>query len=97
MLHAVIMAGDRPVAVEHLPQQLASSRPGIVSTLAMPSGAMTLREVERQIVLGVLEKHNGDKRLAAAELGIALKTMYNKLNQYNATAVDESPEIISTD
>ncbi len=95
--HAVIMAGDRPIAVEHLPQQLATSRPGIVSTLTMPSGAMTLREVERQIVLGVLEKYNGDKRLAAAELGIALKTMYNKLNQYNATAVDESPEVVSTD
>ena len=95
--HAVIMAGDRPVAVEHLPQQLATSQPGIVSTFVMPSGAMTLREVERQIVLGVLEKHGGDKRVAAEELGIALKTMYNKLNQYNASAVDESPEIVSTD
>ncbi|HCC99488.1 MAG TPA: hypothetical protein DER64_03080 [Planctomycetaceae bacterium] len=95
--HAVIMAGDRPVAVEHLPQQLATSQPGIVSTFVMPSGAMTLREVERQIVLGVLEKHSGDKRVAAEELGIALKTMYNKLNQYNASAVDESPEIVSTD
>ena len=95
--HAVIMAGDRPVAVEHLPQQLATSRPGIISTFVMPSGAMTLREVERQVVLGVLDKHGGDKRMAAEELGIALKTMYNKLNQYNASAVDESSEIVSTD
>ena len=95
--HAVIMAGDRPVAVEHLPQQLATSRPGIISTFVMPSGAMTLREVERQVVLGVLDKHGGDKRMAAEELGIALKTMYNKLNQYNANAVDESSEIVSTD
>ena len=95
--HAVIMAGDRPVAVEHLPQQLATSRPGILSTFVMPSGAMTLREVERQVVLGVLDKHGGDKRMAAEELGIALKTMYNKLNQYNASAVGESSEIVSTD
>ena len=95
--HAVIMAGDRPVAVEHLPQQLATSRPGIISTFVMPSGAMTLREVERQVVLGVLDKHGGDKRMAAEELGIALKTMYNKLNQYNASAVGESSEIVSTD
>jgi len=95
--HAVIMAGDRPVAVEHLPQQLATSRPGILSTFVMPSGAMTLREVERQVLLGVLDKHGGDKRMAAEELGIALKTMYNKLNQYNANAVDESSEIVSTD
>ena len=95
--HAVIMAGDRPVSVEHLPQQLATSRPGIISTFVMPSGAMTLREVERQVLLGVLDKHGGDKRMAAEELGIALKTMYNKLNQYNASAVDESSEIVSTD
>ncbi len=95
--HAVIMAGDRPVSVEHLPQQLATSRPGIISTFVMPSGAMTLREVERQVVLGVLDKHGGDKRMAAEELGIALKTMYNKLNQYNASAVGESSEIVSTD
>ena len=95
--HAVIMAGDRPVSVEPLPQQLATSRPGIISTFVMPSGAMTLREVERQVVLGVLDKHGGDKRMAAEELGIALKTMYNKLNQYNASAVGESSEIVSTD
>ena len=95
--HAVIMAGDRPVSVEPLPQQLATSRPGIISTFVMPSGAMTLREVERQVVLGVLDKHGGDKRMASEELGIALKTMYNKLNQYNASAVDESSEIVSTD
>ena len=95
--HAVIMAGDRPVSVEHLPQQLATSRPGIISTFVMPSGAMTLREVERQVLLGVLDKHGGDKRMASEELGIALKTMYNKLNQYNASAVGESSEIVSTD
>ena len=67
------------------------------TAFVMPSGAMTLREVERQVVLGVLDKHGGDKRMAAEELGIALKTMYNKLNQYNASAVDESSEIVSTD
>ena len=38
-----------------------------------------------------------NQRQLAEELGIALKTMYNKLNQYNASAVDESPEIVSTD
>ena len=35
--HAVIMAGDRPVSVEHLPQQLATSRPGICLLYTSPS------------------------------------------------------------
>ena len=32
-------------------------------------------------LLRVMEKHGGNKTTAAAELGISLKTMYNKLNQ----------------
>jgi two-component system NtrC family response regulator len=28
-----------------------------------------------------LERHNGNKTTAAAELGISLKTIYNKLNR----------------
>jgi DNA-binding NtrC family response regulator len=35
-------------------------------------------------VLRVLEKHGGNKPAAAAELGISLKTLYNKLHQLEA-------------
>ena len=36
------------------------------------------------VILSVLDKHDGDKPTAARELGIALKTLYNKLNQHHA-------------
>jgi len=29
-----------------------------------------------------MSRHDGDKRAAAAELGIALKTLYNRLARY---------------
>jgi DNA-binding NtrC family response regulator len=41
--------------------------------------AKRFRDLARSEV--VLEKHNRNKPAAAAELGISLKTLYNKLNQ----------------
>jgi DNA-binding NtrC family response regulator len=34
-----------------------------------------------EVILQTLEKNSGDKPRTALELGIALKTLYNKLNQ----------------
>jgi DNA-binding NtrC family response regulator len=41
----------------------------------------TLREMEEIMILRVLDKYHGDKPQAAKELGIALKTLYNRLSQ----------------
>jgi DNA-binding NtrC family response regulator len=92
MEHAYILAGGGPITPEHLPHHLRarpgappatlplSAAPAAVSH-APAAGPRTLREIEMEHVLRVLEKHNGSKTAAAAELGISLKTMYNKLNQ----------------
>ena len=45
-------------------------------------GPRTLDEIEMEHILRVLDKHNGSKPAAAAELGISLKTLYNKLNRW---------------
>ncbi|MCB9849412.1 MAG: response regulator [Phycisphaerales bacterium] len=44
--------------------------------------AQTVEEIERIHILKVLAAHNDDKRTAADELGISLRTLYNKLNAY---------------
>ena len=92
MEHAYILAGGGPITPEHLPHHLRagprvppatlplSAAPAAVAT-APAASPRTLREIEMEHVLRVLEKHNGSKTAAAAELGISLKTMYNKLNQ----------------
>ncbi len=43
---------------------------------------VTLEEIEKNQILRVLDKHQGNKPAVAAELGISLKTLYNKLNRY---------------
>jgi DNA-binding NtrC family response regulator len=92
MEHAWILAGGSPITPEHLPYHLRQAAP---ATLAMPRAdaahltpppihvaPKTLKEVEMEHILRVLEKHKGNKPAAAAELGIVLKTLYNKLNQW---------------
>jgi DNA-binding NtrC family response regulator len=89
MEHAYIIAGGGPILPEHLPHTV-SQPPGHAPSLNLAPGttplpaasaARTLEEIEMEHVLRVLEKHGGSKTAAAAELGISLKTMYNKLNR----------------
>ena len=57
---------------------------------ALASPNMTLRDLEMQYIQVVLEKHNGNKPAAAKELGVSLKTLYNKINQLQqAGSVDD--------
>jgi transcriptional regulator with PAS, ATPase and Fis domain len=94
MEHAYILAGGGKILPEHVPHSVLSSEPRVLSAGSKiadpqtpnseprtPNSARTLREVEMEHVLRVLDKHGGSKTKAAEELGISLKTMYNKLNQ----------------
>ncbi len=47
----------------------------------VPDGSPTLRDIEMKYIQVILEKHNGNKPAASKELGISLKTLYNKINQ----------------
>jgi DNA-binding NtrC family response regulator len=51
------------------------------TSLPRPVGG-SLEESERQLILATLEQCGGNKGKAAAILGISLKTLYNRLNQY---------------
>lgn len=86
MEHAYIIAGGQVITPEHLPHQFRFSTPesptlsiaeGTASILV--TGPKTLQEIELEHVQKVLDKHAGNKPAAAKELGISLKTLYNKL------------------
>jgi two-component system response regulator HydG len=45
---------------------------------------MSLSEVERVVITETLKRFDGNKTRTAAVLGISLKTLYNRLNEYRA-------------
>jgi len=77
--HASILAAGGTIHVEHLPANLGAHRVGHSGGLVV--GPMSLREMEMQAIDQSLDRHHGNKPKAADELGISLKTLYNKLNQ----------------
>jgi two-component system NtrC family response regulator len=76
--HASILCDEPPITAADLPRRFDSRqlRPDIKSL-----GPMTLRELELVAVHQALDRHDGSKPAAAEELGVSVKTLYNKLNQ----------------
>jgi DNA-binding NtrC family response regulator len=90
MEYAFIVSNGQKLAPEHFPAHVrhyTASPATIPMPLppTMPAGAIgtkTLRDLEMEHILKTLEKNNRNKPVTAQELGISLKTLYNKLNAY---------------
>jgi two-component system NtrC family response regulator len=86
--HALVLCDDLPLTVEHLPTRLAGLAPRVEPPAApQPAarGPVSLRELEMQAILEGLDRNHGNKVRTAEELGISLKTLYNKLHQLQET------------
>ena len=44
---------------------------------------LSLEEVEKEMIRKALEKHNGRRKNAAADLKISERTLYRKIKEYN--------------
>ncbi len=89
--HAVILSDGHAIVPEDFPSSVTTKRrpaPKSVAAEAAPvssvSAARTLQAMEQEMIFATLARNQGDKPKTAAQLGIALKTLYNKLNQYQA-------------
>jgi DNA-binding NtrC family response regulator len=94
MERAVILCPDgSPVDVGHLPpgfgkSQQAAALPGDASMIQMRIGS-TVDEAERVLILRTLESMGQNKTRAAEILGVSLKTLHNKLKEYNRVPGDQ--------
>ena len=102
--HALVLCDELPLSIAHLPSRFASLRPTEVvatSVAVQPVPAVeavvpgsgrpeSLRELEMRAILEGLERNKGNKARTAEELGISLKTLYNKLHQLNDGPLDKT-------
>jgi two-component system response regulator AtoC len=82
IIHGHLLAGDT-IKIEDLPDGIPSSMPIRGQFVRIGIGT-PLVEVERRHILSTLAHFDGDKKKTAEALGISLKTLYNRLNQYSA-------------
>jgi transcriptional regulator with PAS, ATPase and Fis domain len=85
MERAVLFAEGQTINVTDLPEELTREIPvtGLVT-----DGSMTLKEMkhqlEREVIQQTLTRTGGDKKRAARELGITLRSLQYKLREYRA-------------
>lgn len=80
LVQSHILAGN-VIELEDLPDELRTGDAGSDKASNLPVG-VPIAEVERRHILKTLEQLGGDKKKAAETLGISLKTLYNRLNEY---------------
>ena len=81
MVRVAVLASGPDVDAGEIRDLLAPGKQVTRKTAQLPT--LALRDLERLAVEAALLRFDGNKRRAAEELGIALKTLYNKLNRAN--------------
>jgi Response regulator containing CheY-like receiver, AAA-type ATPase, and DNA-binding domains len=75
-----------PVKYETAPKKITideSERNDIQEATEYEESALSISEVEKEMIVKALERHNGKRKLAANDLGISERTLYRKIKEYN--------------
>jgi len=90
VVHSAYILAGSVIDVNSLPRELgaASDAPAVSSAPVDEGDVLTVKlgtpiaDVERRLIIATLKQHNGSKTKAAEALGISLKTLYNRLAEY---------------
>lgn len=91
-IHRAFIMTDPDQIHLQLPDDLSSPFSKEVPQTPSLMAGKTIQEVEKELILATLKEVKQDKPKAAEMLGISLKTLYNRLNQYESvlTSADET-------
>ncbi len=79
---AVVLAKGTSIGAEDLPEEVTGDK-GPQEVLRIPVGT-SLAQTEKDLILETMRKAGGNKTLAAKLLGIGVRTLYRKLEEYGA-------------
>jgi len=85
---AVILSGEEPVGVEHLPLKLALPAAPTPGPLQLSGEELPLAEVEKRYIEQVYRSQHGRKLRTAEILGISRRTLDRKLKDYGHDSDD---------
>ena len=75
-----------PMKYEPVPKKIAldeAERNDIQEATEYEESTLSISEVEKEMIIKALERHNGKRKLAAADLGISERTLYRKIKEYS--------------
>jgi two-component system, NtrC family, response regulator AtoC len=72
------------------PEEDSATKSDTTSAFTVRVGS-TIAEVERRLILATLREFGDDRQKSAQTLGISVKTLYNRLNQYKAGDAGAKP------
>jgi DNA-binding NtrC family response regulator len=94
-VHSACILSAGSIDVGTLPsevrQQRRSPEPRDEHGVLRVEAGTPIADVERRLILATLAQCGGSKARAAEQLGISLKTLYNRLHTYEASG-DQMPE-----
>jgi len=86
---APLTTSDAPASPHCAPASPeALSQPAPPATLKEAVSVMPLHEMEKQLILKSLDETSGNRTLAAQLLGISVRTLRNKLNEYREQGME---------
>ncbi len=78
----LVLSQERTIKPADLPEDIRYPKMEKLLSIGEYDPALTLAEIERFFILKALDHFEGNKTRAAKALGVTIKTIYNKLNQY---------------
>lgn len=75
-----------PVKYEAVPKKINLDEPernNIQEATEYEESTLSISDVEKEMIMKALERHNGKRKLAASDLGISERTLYRKIKEYS--------------